>query len=141
MIGRERGVGGAARQLHRVPAAVDDELGRSVAAQHAAHEADVVQKAGDDQVTVILRFERLRQGAAEQDVAADRGHQHGMLEVVVEGVAPSDALDRDSRQRAHALGQIVVRRTEDFAEVVGDQLAEPPGRHGRNCVHCHTPHS
>jgi 5-methyltetrahydropteroyltriglutamate--homocysteine methyltransferase len=104
MIGCQRGVGGAARQLHRLAAAIDDEFGTGVAAQNSANEADVVQKTGDDEVTVIVGLEPLRQRAPEQDVAADRRHQDGMLEVVVEGVAPAEALDRDPRQPAHALG-------------------------------------
>ena len=141
MIGRERGVGGAARQLHRLAAAIDDELGTGVAAQNPANESDVVQKTGDDEVTVVLGLEPLRQRAPEQDVAADRRHQDGMLEVVVEGVAPAEVLDRDSRQPAYALGQIVVGRTEDFAEVFCDEFAELLGRDGRHCVHCHPPHS
>jgi hypothetical protein len=80
------------------------EFGTGVAAQNSANEADVVQKTGDDEVTVIVGLEPLRQRAPEQDVAADRRHQDGMLEVVVEGVAPAEALDRDPRQPAHALG-------------------------------------
>ena len=117
------------------------EFGTGVAAQNSANEADVVQKTGDDEVTVIVGLEPLRQRAPEQDVAADRRHQDGMFEVVVEGVAPAEVLDRDSRQPAYALGQIVVGRTEDLAEVFRDELAELFGRDGRHCVHCHSPHS
>ena len=138
MIGRKRSVGSAARELHRLAVVIDDELGLGVAAQHAADETNVVQKTGHDEVAVVLRLDTLRHRAAEQNVAADRRHQDGMFEVVVEGVAPAEALDRDLSQPAYALGQIVVRRTEDFAEVVGDEPAELLGRHGCDRVHCHT---
>ena len=141
MIGRKRSVGGAARELHRLAAVIDDELGLGVAAQNPADETNVVQKTGHDEMTVVVRLDTLRHGAAEQNVAADCRHQDRMLEVVVEGVASAEALDRDSRQPAYALGQIVVGRTEDLAEVFCDELAELLGRDGRHCVHCHAPHS
>ncbi len=68
-----------------------------VALQDAAHEADVVQQAGADQVHIVGRLDTLRQDPAAQDVAADGGHQHRMLEIVVERVALGDRLDRASR--------------------------------------------
>ena len=141
MISRKRSVRGAARQLHGIAVVIDDELGLGVAAQHAANETDVVQKTSHDEMAVVLRLDALRHGAAEQNIAADRGHQDGMLEVVVEGVAPAEAFDRDPSKAAYALGQIVVRRAEDFAEVVGDEPAELLGRHRCDRVHCHTPQS
>ena len=79
-----------------------------------------MKETGDDKVTVIVGVEPLRHRAPEQNVAADRRHQDSMLEVVVEGVTPAEALDRDARQAAHALGQFVVGRPEDFAEVADD---------------------
>ena len=135
MIGSKRRVGRAARKRDCPSAPVDDELGLSVAAQYAAHESDIMEKAGDDEVSVVRGLDPVREAASSQDIAADDGHEHGMLEGVVEGVAPADVLDRDLRQRSQTLGQIVLGGAKNFAEILDQQPAELFGRHGRNRIH------
>src|ERR1700733_9036521 len=108
MIGGKRRVRRATRQRDRSPVLVDDELSLGVAAQDAADKADVMQEAGDDEVDVILWLDRVRQRPSSQDVAANHGYKHGVLVRVVERVAPGDAFNRRSGQRAQALGFIVL---------------------------------
>jgi len=47
--------------------------------------------------------------AAAQDVVACQGHQHGMLDIVIERIAVADALDRNSRDRRHHLDEMRLR--------------------------------
>ena len=135
MIGGERRVGRAARERDRSSALVDDELALGVAAQDAADEADVVQETGDDEVHVILGLDPMRQRPPSQDVAADRGHEHGVFVVVIERVAPGDALDRRSRERAQALGFVAFSRAKNLAEVFRQKLAKLLGRNRGNRIH------
>ena len=116
---------------------VDDEFVLGVALEHAAHEADVVQEAGADEVGVVLGLDSLRQHAPAQDVAADDRHQHRVFEVVVERVASGDALDGAAGERAETLGGFVLRRAEDVPEIVGQKFAELLRRHRRDRFHCH----
>src|SRR5271156_5591206 len=124
MIGGKRRVRRSTPQRNRSPGLVDDELRLGVAAQDAANEADVVQKAGDNEVDVILRLDRVRERPPSQDVAADHGYEHRVFVGVVERVAPGDAFDRRPGQRAQALGLVVLARAKEFAEVFGKKLAK-----------------
>ena len=135
MIGGERRVRGPARQRHRSSVLVDDELSLGVAAQDAADEADVVQETGDDEVHVILWLDPMRQRAATQDVAANHGYEHGVFVGVVERVAPGDAFDRGSGQRAKALSFVVLTRAKNLAEVFREKLAKLLRGHRRNHIH------
>ena len=63
------------------------------------------------------------------------GHQHRMLEVVVERVALGDRLDGAARQGPEPLGHFRVRRAEDVAKVVREKLRQFPGRNGRDRLH------
>ena len=53
MIRGKRGIRCAAGKRDLPAFGVNDKFGFSVAAQHAAHIADVVQQAGDDQMDII----------------------------------------------------------------------------------------
>src|SRR5271165_43487 len=118
-----------------MPVLVDDELAEGVAAEHAAHEADVVQEAGADQMGVIFGLDDLSELAPAKDVAPDDRHQHRMFEVVIERVASGDALDRAARQRAEALRSFIVCRAKNIEEISGQKLAEFPGRNCRYRFH------
>ena len=83
-----------------------------VAAQHAPHISDVVQKAGDDEVTVVGGLDALRKPPSPKDVATHRRHQQSMLEIVVEGVAPAEALDGAAREGAEAFGRLALGRAK-----------------------------
>ena len=135
MIGGERCVRRSPRQRDRAPVLVDHELSLGVAAQDAADEADVVQETGGDEVDVILWLDRVRQRPSSQDVAANHGYKHGVLVRVVERVAPGDAFNCRSGQRAQTLGFVVLARAKNLAEVFGEILAELLRGHGRNHIH------
>ena len=135
MIGRKRSVRRAAREGDGLAASVDDEFGLGVAAQDTADESDVVEKAGDDQVDVVRRLDTARKRPPAKNVAADNRHQHGVFVGVIERVAPGDALDRRSRQRAEALRFVVLRRAKNLAEVFRQILAELLRGHGRYHIH------
>jgi hypothetical protein len=101
----------------------------------AADKAVVVQETGNDEVDVILRLDRVRDGPSSQDVAANHGYEHGVLVGVVERIAPGDAFDRRPGQRAEALGFVVLTRAKNLAEVFREKLAELLRGHGRNHIH------
>ena len=135
MISGKRGVGGAARQSNRPAVLVDDELTLGVATEDAANEADIVQETGDDEVNVILGLDRVRERASSKDVAADHGDEHSVFVRVVERVAPGDAFNRRSGQRAQALGFVVLTRAKQFAEVFGEKFAKLLRGQRRNHIH------
>ena len=67
---------------------------------------------------VVGGLDALMKRASAQDVAPDDRDQHRVLEVVVERVAPGDALDGAPRERAELLGGLVKRRAEDLPEIL-----------------------
>ena len=62
-----------------------------------------MQETGDDQVIVVGRLDALQKGSPAKDVATDHRHEQCMFEIVIEGVASTDAFDRDARQTRQAL--------------------------------------
>jgi len=70
-----------------------------------------VHQAGDDQVPVVLRLEAFRQDPTVEDVPSDEGDQERMLDIVVEGVALPETLQRDPSGLTKSLGvvQAVIR--------------------------------
>ena len=135
VIGHQRGVRGAAGQRDLVAGLVDDEFRPGVALQNAAHEADVVQKAGANEMDVVFGHDPVGEHASAQDVAADHRHKHRVFEIVVERVASGDALDGAPRKRPETLGHFVMRRAENVPEIVGKKLPQLLGRRGRDRFH------
>ena len=83
-----------------------------------------MQQAGDDQVRVVVRLETLGQDPAVEDVPPDECDQESVLDVVVEGIALAQALDRDPRGAAEPLGLVLVRRAEQPTKVVREMPFE-----------------
>jgi hypothetical protein len=124
MVGGKRRVRRAALQGDRPPAVIHDEPVPAVALQDAADIADIVQQAGDDQVREVLRLQALGEHAAAQDIASGQGDEEGVLDVVVEGVALAQALQRNACDSIEALGLVPVRGAKQPPEVVREMLAE-----------------
>src|SRR3984957_3415656 len=98
MIGRERSVGAAARQGDLVASRVDDVTVRSVALENAPNVADVMGEAGDDEVRVVVRSRVGEKRAALEDIVARERNEHGVLDIVIKGVAVADAFEREARR-------------------------------------------
>ena len=121
MIGRQGGVGRAARQFGLATLVVDDETVGAVALEDAAHITDVVQQAGDDKMGEVGRLRRHQQRAALDDVVAGKRHQHGMFDIIVKRVAIADALERKPRHRGDKLGQPRLGRAETAVHMFGEK--------------------
>ena len=83
---------------------VDDVPALAIAHQDHPHIAQIMYQAGDDQVRVILRLEAFREDPAVEDVPADERDQKRVLDIVVEGIALPEALQREPRGLAKTLG-------------------------------------
>ena len=94
-----------------------------------------MQKAGDDEVNVVLGLDRVGQRPPSQNIAANHGYKHGVLVIVVERVAPGDAFDRRSGQHAQPLGLVALARAKEFAEVFREKLAKFLRGQRRNHIH------
>ena len=108
-MGQQPRVGGAPRQRHLAPVRIDDVAVLVVGQEQAADIADVVGQAGDDDVGIVLGRHVAVQRAAAQDFVTGQGHQHGVLDIVIERVAIADAFERDAGDRWHRLDQIGLR--------------------------------
>src|SRR5205085_8267348 len=102
MIRREGGIRCAAGKRNCLALAVDDELRFGVPAQHASHVTDVVQETGDYQMVVIGWLDSLAQRHSLQNVTSDQRYLKGVLEIVVERVASTQAFDGTACQRGKA---------------------------------------
>ena len=95
MIGRQRRVGGALGQLHRLLAVAGDIVAGPVVAADAAHIADVVAEQREDEVQPVARADAaLAQVPAAQHLLAEQGDADGVAEVVIGRVAVGDQLER-----------------------------------------------
>jgi hypothetical protein len=63
-----------------------------------------MQQAGNDQVRVIAGRHMGSQRAPAQDIVPGEGHEHCMLDIVIERIAVADAFQRDARDRRNCFG-------------------------------------
>ena len=117
------------------PSRVDDVAVRPVSLEDAAHVADVMGEAGDDEVRVVVRGRVGEQRAALEDIVARQGDEHGMLDIVVKGVAVADAFEREPRREWNDLGEPRVRDPEPVSDVVRQIRAKRFGREPRHRDH------
>ena len=73
---------------------------------------------------VVVRLKTLGQDPAVEDIPPDECDQKSVLDVVVEGIALAQALDRDPRGAAEPLGLVLVRRAEQPTKVVREMPFE-----------------
>jgi hypothetical protein len=64
-----------------------------------------VHEARDDEVGIIVGMRGNEERAPFHDVVPGQCHQHRMLDIVIEGIAVADALERKSRQGWDELAQ------------------------------------
>ena len=94
-----------------------------VVPEQAAHIADVVGEAGNDDMGIVIRGHVVVQRAAAQDVVSRQRDQHRVLDIVVERVAVSDAFKRQSRGARHDLHELRLR-TEAAAHIGAEKLLQ-----------------
>ena len=123
MIGRERGVGGTARQFHLSAAGLDDEAVAPVPFDDPADVADVVRQTGGDEVRIFDRRRIDQHRPPFEDVVAGQGDEHRVLDVVVEGVAVADAFQGELRREGNDFGQARMRAPEPILHVGGEERA------------------
>jgi len=77
--------------------------------QEASDIANVMQKAGDDQMRVVVRFDALGQRPATDDVPPRQCDEDRVPDVVIQGVTFPQALQGDSGNPVPAFGFVLVR--------------------------------
>src|SRR5215467_6446668 len=92
MVGRERGVGRANRQLDLAASAVRDIGVILVSLDDAPDISDVVGKAGQNEVCVVIGRGGSLECPSSQDVVSDQRNQHGVFDIVIKCIAISNAL-------------------------------------------------
>jgi hypothetical protein len=118
-----------------VTSGVDDVAVRTVTFEDAAHVADIVGQAGDDEMRVVIRGRVGQERPALEDVMAREGDEHRMFDIVVEGVAVADAFERKPRRERDDLGKAGVRDPEPVFHVVGQKRAKGFRRQARQRDH------
>src|SRR5476651_488269 len=103
MIGRQRRVRGAARQGDFFAVLIDDKFCRAVVFQDSAHETDIVEQAGDDKMSIVGVFDALAHHPSPQNIPTDESDKDRMFEVMIKGVAPTEAFDSAASERAKSL--------------------------------------
>ena len=63
------------------------------------------------------------QRTAAHDVVPGKRHQHGVLDIVVECIAVTNALERDTRDRRHRLDQALMPGAETPTHVLAQEVA------------------
>src|SRR5262249_29615018 len=99
VIRGEGGVGRSSRQAHFSPGRVNDESFVPVSIEDAADIANVVHQTSYDEMRVIVGRSGGEQRPAPHDIVPDQGHEHCVLDIVVERVTVADAFQRKPRDR------------------------------------------
>jgi hypothetical protein len=76
-----------------------------------------MRQAGDDEVRIIGGCRRHQERATLKDFVAGQSDEHGMLDVVVEGIAIADAFEREPGGKRNELGQAHMRRAEAILHI------------------------
>ena len=106
MVSRERRIRRTPFEGNGVALIVDDVPAVAVTLQDSPHVAEIVHQAGNDQVRIVLRLEAFRQDPTVEDVPSDERDQERMLDIVVEGVALPETLQRDPGGLTKPLGVV-----------------------------------
>ena len=88
---------------------------------------------------IIGRFYSLAQSHALQNVASNDRDLQGVLEIVVECIAHPQVFNGTARQRAEALGVIIVGGAKNPPEIFGEEMAKFPCSDGRGGFHLPSP--
>src|SRR5262249_8424563 len=112
VIGRTRGVRRSTRQFCLPSSGIDDIPAWPVPFENSPDVADVVHEARDDEVGIIVGSCGNEERAPFHDVVPGQRHEHRMLDILIEGIAVADALERKSRQGWDELAQTRVRGPE-----------------------------
>src|SRR4051794_2384829 len=87
MVGREKGVGGAAGKLHGMTNHIDDLPVADIAAADSAQISDIMAERGDDKMKPVLRRDRSLQPPPAHDVLGNKRYLGGMNSVVIQRIA------------------------------------------------------
>src|SRR5450631_2505154 len=139
VIRRERRIRCAAREHDLRPLGVNDEFSFGIAAQGAAHIANVMQQAGHDQVAIVRGLYSFMHHHSVENVASDHGDLQRVFVIVVKRVAPGQTFDGAPRRRAYTLRHIVACRAENPAKIPGEEIAKLVCRDGRYGFHWRSP--
>jgi hypothetical protein len=104
VVGRERGVGGAAGQLDHVALFVGHEAVLGVGLADAAQVADIVRQGCQDDMQPHVGWDVGAQAPPAQDVLRHQCHQGGVLGGVIERIAERQPFDHQPRRFAQELG-------------------------------------
>src|SRR5882672_9612202 len=135
----ERRIRCAARQRDFRSLGVNDEFSFGIAAQDAAHIANVMQQTGGDQIAIVLSFQSLMHHHSMQNVASDHGDLQRVFVIVVKRVAPGQTFDGAPRLRTYTLRLIVACGTKNSAKIPGEEIAELVCRDRRYRSHWRSP--
>ena len=89
----------------------------------AADVPNIMRQAGDDKVRIVGRRRRLQECTALEDVVAGQRDEHRMLDVVVEGIAISDAFERQPSGKRNEFRQTRMRSSEPVLHIGGEERA------------------
>ena len=135
MVGRERGVGGAARQLDHVALFVGHEAVLGVGLADAAQVADIVRQGRQDDMQPHVGRHVGAQAPPAQDVLRHQCHQGGVLGGVIERVAERQPFDHQPRRFAQELGLLRHRAPVAAHERPDEAVRQGVGQEGRGLKH------
>src|SRR5580692_10473102 len=86
-------------------------------------------------MTIVVRFNTFRERQPLQDVTPHQSNQYRVLEAMIKGITPCQALDNALRQSPEAFCLIVMCSSENAAKVPDEKL--PKLSCGQSCDHLH----
>src|SRR5450432_1436704 len=139
MIGRERRVRRAARQADFFAVLINDKFCLVVVFQNSPHVTDVMEQAGDNKMSIVGGFDALAHHPSPQNIPTDESDKDRMFEVMIKGVAPTEAFNGAASERAESLGNVLMPRTKYLAEVLANEITERLGNQRRDRLHRWSP--
>src|SRR5258708_24801250 len=105
MVGCERGIGRSSRQTNRTTAEICDKGLVIISLNNSANVTDVMGKARQNEICIIACCGWPRHRSPHQDVVPGKRNEHCVLNVVIQGVAVTNALQCESSCRRKKFNQ------------------------------------
>ena len=139
VIGGERRVRHVHGHWDRVAGLVDDDAIGRIPSAYAAHIADVMHQAGEQEMHGVGRVDLQMDSLSFQDFPAHLSDEDRVFEVVIQGVADANALDRQARGVFDNLEIATVAVTESPLELIRQRKGESAGNQRDHIKHHDSP--
>jgi len=125
---------GAARQGDFFAVLINDKFCLAVVFQNSPHVSDIVEQAGDNKMSIVVGSMRSHIIRPRRISRPDESDKDRMFEVMIKGIAPTEAFDGAAGERAKSLGNVLMPEPNTSRKSLLTNCRET-GNHLRDRLH------